>query len=326
MKVSIISVEGQLEAITGHTSEVTIGRTADTTALYLENPLLPIDENLLCINSSLAIQNYLLNPKIKSAVNMHLGLTGEIGKSSLYAFFNGETFSDWLEVSFSTRFMAGNVGPDIGFATGVGLRCDSEVYAAVPQLGEIKKFLKESSYRGEVLLSITEDFRITNMLFGHFHGHFALYTELSQLGKADGILEFLVGNQLACELGSNIGVANLVTLPPFPLQLPGLKVRNILAPQSAEKHLWRVRAGLLQTVVVSVRGLYLLEARRRMRKTMDNMSKYSPDIQYRIDYGSNYSTFVICAERFKELAMKKSEFFSRPAQAPSQEKNQDQTA
>lgn len=302
MKVAIVSTVGNSEGLMGHTGIATLGRTEDSTALLVESPILPVDPNLLMINTSVGIQNYILNKQIATTVNNHLGLTGEPGSSSLYAFWNGQKFSDWMEVVFSTRFMSGNVGPEIGFSMGIALRVDCDIKLALPQMEEIENFLKETEYRGEVLLTITEDFRIVRMHFGHFYGHFGLYTELSRLGKVDGILEFLGQLQKELVLGDALGIGNIVTVPPFPLNLPQIKSRAILAPQSAEKHLWRIRSQSNQIVLATVRGLSLLEAKRRMRRTMENMSSYNPDIQYRIDYGQNRASFVLCPEKFHQMS------------------------
>jgi hypothetical protein len=319
MKVAIVSTIGELESVVGHGTMATVGRTEDTTALMLESPLLPLDENLLMINGSIEIQNYLLNPNIHKAINEQLGITGEPGCSSLYGFWNGEKFSDWLEVCFSLKLMSGNVGVEAGFTTGTALRVDCEAKLALPQIELIEKFLKETSYKGEVLLTITKDFKVTRLGFGHFYGHFGLYTELSRLGKVDGILEFLGGIQPELILGDALGIGNIVSLPPFPWKIPQVKSRVILAPQSAEKHLWRIRNEQLQFVYVTVRGLSLIEAKRRMRRTMDNMASYNPDIQYRIDYGHSTSSFVLGLETYQRMQEKRS------FDVPQREKKVEQT-
>lgn len=316
MKVAIVSTTGEAEAIVSHTTLATIGRTEDTTALLVESPILPIDKSLMMINTSLEIQNYLLNPKLQTTINETLGFTLEPGDSTIFAFYNGEKFSDWMECCFSGKFMSGNVGPTTGFITGTALRVDCDIKSALPQLERIENFVKETNYRGEVLCTITKDFRISKIGFGHFFGHFALFTEISRLGKVDGILEFLAGIQKELVLGDAIGIANVVSLQPFPLILPQAKVRTILAPQSAEKHLWRVRNESLNFVLVAVRGLSLLEAKKRMRRTMDNMASYNPNIQYRIDYGYATSSFVLCSDSFTVMAEKR---LFNPANQPKKE-------
>jgi len=295
MKIAIMD-----KSIVDHTEGNVFGANRDSEALFAGDPLFtPRVENIPVVNTCIGVRNLLLSEELRKNFETHLGVVEGKDISTIYSLFNGEDFGDWLEVSFSKRFMTGEVGPEVGFVTGVGLKITEDIYQAIPQLIQLKDALKRIQYRGEILCTLTEGFQLTRVEFGHYYGHFALYSECAK-SSVQGLLDFLFGTTKSCELYDSCCVANLVSQTPFPT-LGGISQGQINAPKGAEKHLWRILLGNSEIVLIVVHGNYLSEAKRRLRRTIENMKQYSDCLQYRIDYG-NHCQFLLCQEKYLSLS------------------------
>ncbi len=300
MKIGILSTVGTANAIIDHAEDTVLGYQPNIKDYLVEDALMRLDKDCNYINTCVGVQNFILNKKARELILDLLEIKFVSPQSSIYSLFNGEVFSDWLEVYFSTRLMTGEIGPSVGFTMGSGIKIQCNIEEAFPQMIKIKSFLKDIKYKGEVLCGITENFKICNITFGHFYGHFGMYMELLKSGTVKNALEFILGSRNTCELYENLVLSNVISTQPYPLTLPNTSNR-ILAPQSAEKHLWRIRNLTLEYVLVTIHGNSLQEAKRRMRRTLDNMSNYDSNLQYRIDYG-RVPNFILVEDQFKKFA------------------------
>jgi hypothetical protein len=270
--------------------------------LFLDSPLLNDGSiNLPIVNSCVGIQNIILNEELKTQLFESMGIAqGQCrgnNDSCLYMLFNGEKFSDILEASYSERFMTGDIGPNVGFTHGAGIKCKSEVYEAFPALIRLREFLTKVEYHGEVLCNITPDFLMTNVWFGHCAWGFGMFSEICKSTTQD-MLEFMFEKVDNCELYESICVSNLITNSPFPNR--GLANRIIHAPKGAEKHLWRVPRLGGESIFITCHGSYLKEARKRIRRTIENLLGFDQELQYRIDYGLRMS-FNMCKQEYKQF-------------------------
>jgi len=270
--------------------------------VFVENPLTQV-EALQVMNSSVGVQNYLVNEDLREEVRRtYLRASSDPATSTLYAFYNGKQFSDWLEVSFSRAFMTHEVGPQISYITGAAIPLTTNPKEAILGFGGVEETVDKLHYRGEVLVSITKDFRIANLDFGHFFGHFASYAELSKTSPRD-ILSFCFGENPVCELHNKasraICVTNLISKPGFP-SAPMAADPHIRAPSDAEKHLWRIQLGMHKPILVATSGNCLGEARNRTHRTIQNCRRYENSLQYRTDYGFRRG-FVLETDQYEKL-------------------------
>ncbi len=281
MKLGLVSYNAT-KAICEHTKEVITTIDDTTEGVIVEDPNMVVN-NIECINTCTAIQNMNARPDLKEAFFDELKIKKATPVSYLYGFINSTGFSDLLEVSFSTRFMSGNVGPVLGFVQGTAIPTNKEVYQAFPQLKKIEEALIAIDYRGEIGLGCTKDFNICNLIFGHQTGMFSLYTELSQL-SAQANFEWCFGKGAFCKVHERgISVTTLLSSSPFPA--PSSKQTEVIAPVGAEKHLYRVQFESHEVAFVSTWGKDIIEAKRRTRRTIENCVSFNPELQFRIDYG-----------------------------------------
>lgn len=296
MRIGLIA-QGAEKAICEHTKEVVLGIDDLTEAVLVEYPGTYVPD-LPSINTCLAVRNMKAQPKLEEMFQSELGVVNSTIDSFLYGFFNGKNFSDLLEVSYSTRFMAGDIGASIGFVQGTAIPATNEVFAAFPELTQIQTGLNEIEYRGEITLGCTRDFHISDIKFGHQTGLFALFTELSQLAPQANY-EWCLGIGHECKVHEDgISVCTLISNPPFPV--PTSETVPLIAPVGAEKHLYRVNAMSHEVAYVATWGVDLVEAKRRTRRTIENCVSFNPNLQYRYDYGYK-ERFVFSQEKYQKL-------------------------
>jgi hypothetical protein len=280
-----------------HTEGNYLGYNHEAGGLFMEDPMTPLMwKDKMYANTCIPVQNLILNKDLREAFNAELGVEVAPAASQLFMLFNGTEFSDILEVSYSDRFMNNEVGPKLGFITGVGLKVPDDINDSVPQLRKLKEMLKLMNYRGEVAIGLSERFTVTGVHFGHLYGHWALFSEICKNSVQD-MLDFIFGTFPKIELHDSLAIGNVVSQPPFPNVIDNVN-GSIHAPKDAEKHLWRViLGGSLEIALVAIHGTYLGEARKRIRRTLNNMLRYSDTLQYRTDYGYN-ATFVVCKGKY----------------------------
>jgi len=93
-----------------------------TEGVFLDNPMLELAafKRLPLMNSCVGVQNLMMSKELQQKFyEDFLGVSNLTAQSTIFAIFNGTEFSDWLEVSYSGRLMNEEVGPNIGFSTGV---------------------------------------------------------------------------------------------------------------------------------------------------------------------------------------------------------------
>lgn len=301
MKIAIVNSNGENKSVWDHTVGNELNQLAGCEGLFFDSPL--VNDNTIeipMVNSGIAVQNLILNKDLREKAFDGLGFIKEEkhGGNFLYMLFNGETFSDIMELSISTRFMTGGVGPRIPFAQGVGLHTESTTaYEAFPSLLRLRDMLHSLEYHGEVLCLINKDFMITNAIFGHCYWAFGMFSEICKNTTQD-MLEFMFGKLKTCELYESICIGNLVSQVPYPMN--GINCPVIHAPKGAEKHLWRVPRQGGEYLIITCHGAYSREARKRIRRTLDNLVLFNDELQFRVDYGLRMS-MTLEDKRLKEL-------------------------
>lgn len=310
MKVLIIKSTGTINALFDHCDNVT-EKLEGATACMVENNLANTPDRLPVINSCTGIKNLMLNEKMQDVV-LHniLKVSDNKPTSEIFALFNGERFSDFIEVGYTRRFMTYNIGPIIGFVCGVGIKISVPLEEAVPQFKSLIKFLQEIHYIGEISIGLDDSYCITGFSCQHFYGHFAMYSEMCEAGTTE-LIKYILGDNDSCNIHDTCCVANLVSKQPFPCMIMTTTSPRISAPKSAEKHLWRMSLGYVEPVLITTHGSYLREAQKRIQRTIDNMITYDPDIQFRTDYGMK-AAFVLSKDKYE--VFKTNPYYSQKAQ------------
>jgi len=301
MKIGLISKSRMLEAFIKHGNNCHIGTVRDDAGVIVDNPLEEVPTGIPIGNTSLAVKNLIGNSEAMATFRGLLGLSElEQTVSYIFALFNGTQFSEFLEISFSTKFMNHEVGPQVGFTTGIATKCTNEIYVAVPQLNKFQDILsKQLKYSGEVLFGLAQDYTISNVTFGHSYGPFGLFIESCREGF-ENCLHFMLGQAENCTLYTSCALANLVSLLPFPVFAIG-KPERIEYPSSAEKHIWKFPFANSEVALITVHGQYSIgEARARLRRTIENMLRYREDLQFRTDYGVNPKPMLLCQEQLQK--------------------------
>jgi hypothetical protein len=298
MKIALLATKSP-RAILEHTKEVTLGLTADTEGVMVEDCLHDTPPDLPVINTCVGAKVYMTSPDHKAQFRESVGMVDEAPASFLYALLSPDGCSDWMEMSISGRFMAGDVGEDVGFVQGTALPCHSSVYDAFPKLASLVDSLHILGYSGEVVVGVTTGFQLATLSFGHCTGAFSLFTELAQQSPQETI-EFCFGKRPACLLHpERISACTLLSYPPYPYT--DQEMFSVLAPRTAERHLFRFNVGCCELAYASASGSRMFEVRRRVRRTLDNCKQYNEKLQYRMDYGRG-GKFVFSNERYNELS------------------------
>jgi hypothetical protein len=298
MKLAIINSDGSNKSVWEHTVGNELNQVGGCEGMFLDSPM--VDDrsvDLPVVNSCVGIQNILLNDELRSDLYQSMGIIPGASTASLYALFNGTKFSEFIEIAYSGRFMTGDIGPDIIFSHGAGIKCKSHIHEAFPALIKLREMLTKLQYHGEVFCTISKDFIITDVRFGHNVWAFGMFSEICKSSVQD-MLGFMFEQVEVCELHESICVANLITSAPFPSR--SLTPKKIHAPKGAEKHLWRIPYGGSENVLAICHGSYLKEARKRIRRTIDNLLSFDNELQYRLDYGLRME-FVLNSDEYKKF-------------------------
>lgn len=276
-------------------SKVTLGVNEDTEAVIVEEASREGPLDLPCINTSAGIRALSSSPEMLDNFNEVHEIVPGYSATHLYGFLGPDGLSDMLEMTQSSRFLTGDIGVQIGFCQGTGIKCMEDLSLAIPAISEIVDTLMSLGYRGEVAFGLTKNYQVCRVQLGHFSGAFALYTELSVV-NAQANYEWCLGVGDGGRLYTEgICVTTLLSYPPYPHDLT--QAFSIKAPVGAEKHLYRSNQGLAEVAYAAAWGKDIFEAKRRCRKTIENCRAYNKDIQYRIDYGYG-ETFVLSNDRW----------------------------
>lgn len=301
MKIGVIPSQGTIYGLIDHLNNVQLGDT-DVDALMVEHVQTPLVDGKSYINTSRGLQTFLVVDAVREPYLKALDYTPRAKEvSALYCLFNGKDFSDWLELSYSKRLMNNDVGPEFSFITGVGLKPNCVVEEAVKGIDALKQLLLDTEYKGEVYIGITKDYKICNIKFGHLYSCFAMFYEICENKRCDGVLGFLLGDTNECKLSDHIVVSNIISKAPFPYMQKKTSSYTLPNITEASKQTWNISNKLCTYALIVSKGEYLSEARRRLRRTLYNMAKYDTELQYRTDYGLRRE-FVLSRERYKELA------------------------
>jgi hypothetical protein len=280
-----------------HSKNITLAITESTEAVVVESATIEPPTDLPAINTCPGVRALAINREWEAEFRSIHNVKDAYPATFLYGFISASGLSDMMEMTYSTRFLTGEIGPQVTFSKGTGLKCVEDLGQAVPDLPALVKSLVEIEYRGEIAFGITKDFHICAVRFGNFPLGFALYTEISKFSPQDNY-EWCLDVGEAGRLNDSISVATLLSYPDYPYDTS--TPLSIKAPASAEKHMYRFMVDATEVAYSAAWGEDIMEAKRRCRKTIDNCRNYNKDIQYRIDYGYKES-FIISAERWLSL-------------------------
>lgn len=296
MRLAITNT-GDMAHLIDHCNDAVTQLDADCEAVVVGNVTQWMDVELPLVNTCQGLMILMLKPELKRAYEKQFELgKGEI-VSSIYSVFNGQEFAPFIEVDYTDRMLTNDIGRRIAFTQGTAMPVP-QAYQAVMQLSELRDFLRELNYHGEVAISLNRDYCIHSIGYGHFYGHFALYNEMINLSP-QRLLEWIIGNEDSVELREGCAVGTLVSLCPFPeimLQL----THKIKVPSGAQKHAWRIVYGNQEAYLITSFGITINEAKRRTRRSIKNCERLHDELQYRTDYGYK-NKFLISQESYEEL-------------------------
>lgn len=309
MKYAIKEFVGEIGTLQDKSQEVTSNITEECKMLFVEHPLVDTPEGILVGNTCTGIKVPMIDKKMKDMLYQKLGFSKEKMVNVIYGFFNGNEFSDLLELSISNKMFNHEVGsPTIFNITGGAHRIACDVSMALPQWSELKKFLMQIHYRGEVSVGISNTSMITDFYCGHNSAAFACYVEIHKTNTDKGspvitnILDFVAGEKPMCKVFSSFVLFNRVSTSPFPFGAG----RTIKIPDSAERHVWKVRYLQQESALVLAHADAVKVAQSRIRNSINNMLSYDKELQYRTDFGVSLD-FILCSDAHK-IALEKSKF------------------
>lgn len=306
MNFGITNLSGTGKAILDKTEGNVLWPSEGKVGAIFTDVILPetLESKFPVVNTTREVIGVMTVAQLTEAFMENVGINPTAESTSvLYSIFNGSSFSDWIEISYSNRLMDREVGPRLNYTTGVGLRVEQDIFAAIKGLSKLRDFLLETKYMGEIAVSISPEFVITGIQFGHSACFFAMYSEMCTC-DVQTMLDFSAGLLKKLEVYDTCCVSNLVSKAPFPW-ISDFTSTMIQAPRGAEKHFWRFESKSGEYGLVVTHGKYIREARQRLLRTIQNMLHYDQDLQYRTDFGWNRK-FVLeqvkydlmCKEKF----------------------------
>lgn len=296
MKIGIVANVAH-HAIMEHIHYGVMGINDDVDGVFVENCFTDVPSGIDVINSCDGARILEGSDEVRAAFYEEAGIVPGIPDTYLYGIIGQHGASDLMEMSVCDRLMVGGVGPKCGMVQGCALPCGPDVYQAFPDLENVISLVQQLDYRGEISIGVKQDFTICSILFGHCTAAFSLFTELAKQNP-QLTLEFAFGNHDICKLHeTRIAITTLLSYPPYPAanDVP----YKIMAPRQADRHLFRFQSGLSELAYASASGDRLYEARRRLRRTLDNCRSYNDSIQYRTDAGK-FRRFVFTQDQYKE--------------------------
>jgi len=255
-------------------------------SMFLASPMLmPMHDSdaKLTINGSNKLSMLLKDPEEFQACMSEQGLGGNLlaADTYVYGMWNGKELSPLVEICNKAKMMSGDVGLNIGYATGAAIKCPKN---KVPRLDYIVELMKFFEYKGEFTIGIT-DGNATAIRFGHEPPFMSMYLELTG-GNADRIVEFFV-LQKDLRLFDTVAISVLITRFPFPVNTQDEKYEPIKVDSKIGKHIYEERTGNDHRVIATAYGDTLREARRRVERTLTLLVYNEPTLQYRNDVGRN---------------------------------------
>lgn len=299
MKISIEAATNMRD-ILEHTKTIMLGVQADTTHIIWDSPYgIPEEfESKAHVNNCAGAAKLMRDKEILEQFKKGFGIVQGTPAFYLYGFLSEKGLGQTIEISAKHRLFVGECGPVVPFIQNTALACGSEIYDAVPSLRELVSGLQSISYKGEILFGCTESFEICYVGFGHQVAAFSLFCELSKQ-HPQAFFEYAFGLADAYELHTDrIAINTLLSYPPYPYtdEAPF----SILAPTGSEKHLYRFKQNQCEVAYVATWGLYIQEAKRRCRRTIESCRNYYDLLQYRIDYGYK-DKFYIMSDTYARL-------------------------
>jgi hypothetical protein len=296
MKLGIKATVAQ-RAILEHISDGVLGITDDIGGLVVEDVMKEVPDGVPAINTCIGAKILERSTEHMGKFLQDAGFSQDSPSTFLYGILSPNKVSDWIELNADNRFMSGGVGPTCGLVQACALPCGDDIYAAFPSLELVVDMLHQIQYSGEICIGVNKQFELCNIIFGHCTAGFALFSELATQSP-QSTLEFAFGNRDSCSLHKDsIAICTLLSYPPYPYSVD--YNFSIMAPRQAEKHLYRFQSGACELAYASSAGEQLFEARRRLRRTLENCKGYNDNLQYRIDAGQRLS-FVYSQDLYKE--------------------------
>ena len=296
MKIGILANTAP-RALLGHMTNAVLGTPSDIEGIVVDHIDMEVPEGIPVVNTCIGARVLEHDDKVRAAFDEEAELSDGTPDAFLYGFVSPTGVSDLMEMTVCNRLMVGGVGPRCGLVQGTALSCSPEVYQAFPQLAGIFDMLHQIQYCGEISIGITRTFEICTINFGHCLGGFALFTEMAKQ-RPQLTYEFAFGKHDRCELyDERISITTLMSYPNYPYD--NSVPFQVMGPNQAERHMYRTTSGACELAYAAASGEQLFEARRRIRRTLQNCRSYNDDLQYRTDAGK-FQKFVFNVDKYKE--------------------------
>ena len=289
--------ESEYRTVLEHSKEVSLGITEEVQGVVMERANIEPPPDLPALNTCTGVCALERSESLREEFLHAHSVEIAYPQTYLYGYMGVDGLSPVIELTYSVRFLTGEVGPQVGFVQGAGLLSKINPLDALPEAKDVLDSLRDIGYRGEIALGVSPHFRICEIMFGHFVGGFALFAELCA-SSVDEVFEWCLRGGKQPVVHDNVSLVTLLSYPPFPYL--GDASISVKAPTGAEKHLYRVLQGNVETAYAAAWGKDVYEGKRRVRKTIENCKAYNKDIQYRIDYGCK-QRFLLNGDRWEEL-------------------------
>ena len=309
MKLSLIPQRGSIRSLVNKIPNVQIGLGDDIDRVLFEDLSIPLEPAVgkQIANSCQGLRTILAIPEATKRIHKELGVQEGTKVTAIYSLFSGEIFSDWIELDFSCKLFSGNIGPDIIFTQGCALKLEINPLEAIARMSTLRDTLQKLDYRGEIIILINDNYTISSIHFGHFFGAFALMSELSEL-QTSNMIGFIFGDSNSIRLSDDIALGNLVWQLPYPARMLEPQA-PISAPQSAEKHIWRLQDQRQELALLTAKGDGAYKnCWRRIGYTSRNLKLSDPNLCYRNDYGNSKRTFLFSEEKFEKFKTAQPEY------------------
>jgi len=316
MNISVISERGIMSELISRlsTARLITEPTGSERAIILDSSATPIESNgTILVNGNAYIRSIQTHEDVSESTKQILGIPEPTPDGSnptvslLFGVTNGVEMSEMLEIGYGKRLMNGEIGPDVGFSHGVGIRCNGNLSKKFPMYDKLVEFLAEMEYRGEVLIALGEDAQIVDISFGHHPHQFAMFAEAAKI-DVDEIMGFCIGDRATCQLHSTMILANLVSKTPFPA-VQVSEDGGIECSKTCDPCVWRIWGPDSLVAVVCVHADYpadddtanqLGQARKRCFGLLGAMRSLEDSLQYRTDAGARLR-FVLSQDVYEAM-------------------------
>lgn len=205
--------------------------------------------------------------------------------------FSNSKFSYYNYSVRGTRLHEFNKGPlanEVGYVVMSSLENKLTKRVFDPIVGLLTKV----TYHGPLTINtiVNKEDLIIDKFYTSLGRSFYGYTELIKGSVFDFLWKFDKDGSLLTRGGTAVAVG--LSLPPYPYEDISEEIIDIKVPDEAVNHTFLCNIGNSQLGWVTARGVDILEARRRVYRTIDNL-KLEDVVQYRQDIPSEVKEFSL---------------------------------